>query len=62
MAKGLKTRGIADLQDVKKRAIRQHALERISPQDRDEIVSGINRLIAKIVRMDEVDPEEDQQW
>lgn len=53
MAKGLQSRGLEELGLFKKRVNRQYSMERISRFDRDELISLIDQIESKVVRMNE---------
>lgn len=53
MAKGLQSRGLEELGLFKKRVNRQYSMERISRVDRDELISLIDQIESKVVRMNE---------
>lgn len=53
MAKGLQSRGLEELGLFKKRVNRQYSMERISRVDRDELISLIDQIESRVVRMNE---------
>lgn len=53
MARGLKSAGIAQIKELRRRTIRQHAMERISKYSRDFIVQRLDEIEAEIVSMSE---------
>jgi hypothetical protein len=53
MARGLKTRGIQELELVRARARRQHALKRIRREDCEWIVARLDEVEARIIQMEE---------
>lgn len=55
MALPLKTKGLEELYSLKRRVKRQKAMERISKSDHDYLVSMLDDVEAKIVRMQEGD-------
>lgn len=53
MARGLKTRGLVELETLRARARRQHALKRISREDCEWIVEHLDEIEARIISMPE---------
>lgn len=53
MARSLKTRGLEELGQLKRRVNRQHSLGRIGMADRDFLNDHIDQIEARIIRMDE---------
>ena len=55
MARSLKTKGLEELEQLRRRVNRQHSLERISKADRDFLNEHLDIVEARIIRMDEAD-------
>lgn len=53
MARSLKVRGMEELDSMRRRVRRQHALGRISRPDADWLVRRINQIESRIVSMRE---------
>lgn len=53
MARGLKTRGLFELELIRARARRQHSLKRINREDAEWIVARLDELEAYIINMNE---------
>lgn len=53
MARGLKTRGLQELELMRARARRQHALKRISREDCEWLVGRLDEIEARIINMTE---------
>lgn len=64
MARGLKTRGTAELATLRRRIARQLALGRIFKVDHDYLIDLTNKMEARIVSMHETDDQEgdDRGW
>ncbi len=60
MAKGMKSRGMAELQSLKRRTTRQHSLGRISRTDAEYLTDLWDKAEAKIINMKE--EGESQPW
>lgn len=53
MARGLKSRGLLELDTLRQRVKRQHMLKRISKPDCDWLVDALNQVEARIIKMEE---------
>lgn len=53
MARSLKSVGLRELNTLRKRVERQYLLDRIARPDRDELVSLLNKVEARITSMGE---------
>lgn len=65
MARSLKTRGIAELNALRNRTLRQHALGRIERTDEKFILIRLGEIEARITAMRELDEngkEEGAEW
>lgn len=59
MARGLKSAGMEELRALRRRAIRQHSMGRITKADRDKIVGHLDEIEAHIIYMSEaIDDDE----
>lgn len=59
MAKGLKTNGLQEVGSFKKRVVRQYNLGRIGASDKNELISLINQIEARVIKMQESSKEGD---
>lgn len=57
MAKGLKTRGLEELKPFRRRFLRQHAMGRISDEDKRRLEVKYEELVALVKAIDELDGE-----
>lgn len=53
MARGLKTRGLEELDLLRRRVKRQHLLKRIGKEDCDWLVEQLDKIEARIITMSE---------
>lgn len=61
MARSLKTRGLAELDSLRRRARRQHSLGRIDLQDLDFLMVRIQEIEARIVTMRELNEQGEEE-
>jgi len=59
VARALKTMGLVELDSLRRRAIRQLALKRITPDDCNSIVKMVDELEAFIIKMPEKGAEDE---
>lgn len=53
MARGLKTNGMKEIGSFKRRVIRQYNLGRIGTADKNELISLVHLIEARVVKMHE---------